>query len=322
MKGIRLYLIVMGLLIALSAYLLLSRRSGSYAPSKIGFAVQDTGNIELYRIVKQGNVLQLSRTDGSWKVKGGMVREEAIRGLSVLISRIEIEAPVSKAIEERILAGFRDESTEVFIGMKDGRDKIYLVYYDSLSTSTFMMGRGSDQAFRVGLRGYRESNLAELFVGDPAYWMDNIIFQLHPGNISTLSVLHKLEPDRSFHLAKNDVGEYEIARGIMPGNWFTPNEESLTQYLSYFREVRFESFINPSADSVYFRDDPDHVITLEGNTGELHTLELFPIYQMAGGGEKLLDFNLLYGRIASIDKWILIKYVQIDPLLQEFEYFK
>ena len=80
MKGIRLYLILFGLLLALSAYLLLSRRSGSYSPSNIGFALEDTGNIELVRISRLGETLELSRAGESWKVNGGSARQEAIRG--------------------------------------------------------------------------------------------------------------------------------------------------------------------------------------------------------------------------------------------------
>ncbi len=322
MKGIRLYLIIFGLLLALSAYLLLSRRSGSYSPSNIGFALEDTGNIEMLRISRHGETLELSRAGESWKVNGGSARQEAIRGLYVLISRIEVEAPVSNAIEERILAGFRDESAEILIGIREGPDKSYRVYYDSISGSTYMMAKDSFTAFRVRLRGYQQSNLAELFVSDPAYWRENIIFQFHPSRISTITVLHKLEPERSFHLAKNDKGEFEIAGGIIPGEWSAPKVESLRQYLGYFREVRFEAYADPSGESLFFREEPDYVINLEGLLGEQHTLELFPIYQITTGGEKRVDINRLFGRIGSIDNWILIKYVQIDPLLQDFEYFK
>ena len=322
MKGIRLYLIVFGLLLALSAYLLLSRRSGSYSSSKIEFAVQDTGNIELIRISRQGNTLELSKAGASWKVNGGQAREEAIRGLSVLISRIEVEAPVSNAIEERILAGFSERSTEILIGMRDGRDKSYRVYYDSETGSTFMMGKDSDAAFRVRLRGYQQPNLEELYVSDPAYWRENIIFQFIPRDISAITVLDKLEPDRSFHLVKDDEEEFKIARGVIPREWSIPDKESLSQYLGYFRDVRFEAYGDPIGDSVFYREKPDYEIRLEGGKGEQHTLELFPIYPIATGGEKQVDFNRLFGRIGSLDNWILIKYVQIDPLLQEFEYFK
>lgn len=322
MKGIRLYLIALGLLLALSAYLLLSRRSGSYAPSKIDFSVDDTGGIEMVRISRQGESVELCRTDGSWKVNGDIAREDAIRGLSIGISRIEVEAPVSGTIKERIYTGLRDYSTEVLIAMKDGRDKSYRVYFDSVSGSSFMMGRDSDLAFRVGVRGYRQSNIAALYSCDSRYWRENIIFRLMPGEISAISVLHNAEPERSFHLLRNDAGEFEVAGGIIPGPWSVPGKEGITRYLEYFREVRFEAFRDPGKDSLYCREEPDYIISVEDKSGTRRRLELFPAYHRIEGEEKQLELNRIYGRIGSRNEWIVIKYVQIDPLLQEFEYFK
>ena len=188
MKGIGVYLIVLGLLLALSAWFLLSRRSGSYDPSIVEFAIQDTGKIESVSISSHTGRVELLRTDEGWLVNGAGTRKEAIQGLSILISRIEVEAPVSGAIEERILHGLREESTKVSIRMRDDREKNYMVYFDSLAASTFMMLAGSDAAFRVRVRGYRQLNLSSLYISDARYWRDNIIFHHHPADIKAVAL--------------------------------------------------------------------------------------------------------------------------------------
>ncbi len=322
MKGIRLYLVVLGILLAFSAYFLINRRSGSYSTAKTEFAVQDTSDVELVRISSHGETLTLSRTGGHWTLNGSNTREEAILGLAVLISRIEVEAPVSRALKERILEGLEEMSTEVTVGMKDGRDKNYLVYFDSLSGSTFMMFKESEDAFRVKVRGYQQSNLQSLFVCESRYWMDNIIFQFNPDDIFAINLQNNIEPGKSFHLVRNVAGEFEIARGIIPGSWSLPDKERLFQYLGYFLEVRFEAFSDPDSQDLYYREQADYSISVEGKEGEIRSLDLFPVYYSHESGEKQPDLNLLYGRIESMDEWIVIKYVQIDPLLQDFEYFK
>jgi hypothetical protein len=322
MKGLRLYLIVLGILSALSAWFLLNRRSGTYKPSLIEFAVADTVHIASIGIVSPAGHVELYKKDGKWQVNGTAARKDAVKGLLILVSRIEVEAPVSGAIEERVLNGLLEESTSVRIAMKDGGEKSYRVYFDSLASSTFMMFAGSKAAFRVRVRGYRQDNFAGAYTGDARYWMDNIIFQANPADISRVTFLNNTEPQRSFHLARNESGEFEAAGGITPGSWSPANFESLHQYLSYFHEVRFERFRDPASDTLYRREEPDFQLKLELTGGELQSLELYPVYYPEAAGEKRLELNLLYGRLGSMEEWIVIKYVQIDPLLQDFEYFK
>jgi hypothetical protein len=181
---------------------------------------------------------------------------------------------------------------------------------------------GEDMAFRVGVRGYRRNNLQELFIPNFRYWRDNLIFQFMPDEINRITVLHAREDSRSFHLVRNEEGAFRIAAGSIPGSWSVPQPEKLDQYLGYFYEVRFESFLDPATDTLQYRPQPDYKIQVESIHGIRADLELFPIHSVNSKGEWQHDFNRLYGKIGKEKGWIVIKYVQIDPLLQDFEYFK
>ena len=275
-------------------------------------------------------------------VNGYPARKEAVHGLYILISRLEVEAPVSRSIEERIMNGLNKRTggsvtgvgaedsagipAEAFnavkIGMSDGREKNYRVFYDSLSGSTFMKLEGSGIAFRVGVRGYRQRNLAELFQADPRFWRDNVIFHCPPGDIQSVSLVYRLEPARSFHLARNDAGEFEIASGDVPENWQSLSRDIVTQYLGYFYDVRFEAFLDPGRDTLGHFEDPDVVISLGLAGRERRILELYPVYRYTAQGGRQPDYNIIYARTGKGEEWLVMKYVQVDPLLQEFEYFK
>ncbi len=321
MKGIRLYLIILGLLAALSIYLLMSRRSGSIASSKHDFAVEDTGRIESVLISFAGEQVNLSRSGGDWMVNGARAKKESIRGLYVLISRLEVVAPVSRSMEDRIMEGFEECSTMVRILMEDGREKAYRVLYDSLSRSTFMMIESADIAFRVRVRGYRQTNLEELFPANARYWRDNVIFHHLPGEIQAVFLQNNIAPDKSFHLARNASGDFDIASGLVPVSWSPSNKESVAQYLGYFYNVRFESYLDPASDTFEHAKEPAYILNLELVSGKRSVVEFYLVYRTAEGGEREPDHNRLYARMGRSGDWILIRYIQIDPLLQEFEYF-
>ena len=321
MKRNRIYLILLGVLAAFSLYLFLNRRSGTYAPSKHEFAVMDTGRVESVLISAAERRVSLFRTGGSWQVNGMPARKESIRGMQVLISRLEVEAPVSGSHDKRIRTGLEEEGTEVRIGIKDGRAKSYRVFFDSLSGSTFMMLEGSDIPFRVRVRGYRKTNLAELFATDPGYWRDNVIFYHLPKDIRSVFVRDNTNAGKSFHLARNEEGAFEVAPGIVPGSWTPVREERVRQYLGYFNNVRFDSFLDPSADTLQHFEDPDIILTLELMDGERTTLQLFPVYRINEMGDRQPEYDRLYARIDRGEEWVVLKYMEIDPLLKEFDYF-
>jgi hypothetical protein len=322
MKGIRQYLVLLGLLAALALYFFLGRRSGTFAPSENDFAVTDTGRIDSVWISSRQGELNLERGEGRWLVNGYPARKESMRAFFMLLSRLEAGAPVSKSTEKTVREGLADHSTRVRIGMMGKREKAFRVYYDSLSASTFMVLEGSDQPFRVRVRGYRQQNLQVLFPADPGYWREKVIFHCLPRDIRSVSLINNRDPGRSFHLSRDEEGNFQVAAGKLPGSWLPATAESVTQYLEYFYDVRFESFLDTEKDTLYHSDEPDFVLSLElAGRGRIR-IELFPVYHNKGSrGGYEPDLNRLYAHLDKGDEWVVVKYVQVDLLLKDFEYF-
>jgi hypothetical protein len=322
MKGIRPYLVLLGLLTALALYFFLGRRSGTFAPSENDFAVTDTGKIESVWIsFRQGEML-LERREGRWLVNGYPVRKESLRSLFMVLSRLEAGAPVSKSTDKRVREGLADHSTGIRIRMEDKREKAFRVYYDSLSASTFMVLEGSDQPFHVRVRGYRQQNLQELFPADPGFWRGKIIFHCLPSDIRYVSLINTRDPGRSFHLSRDEEGNFKVAAGKLPGSWMPATAESVSQYLGYFYDVRFESFLDPEKDTLHHSNEPEYILSLELVSRERIGVELFPVYHYKGSrGGYEPDLNRLYAHLDRGDEWIVVKYIQVDLLLKDFEYF-
>ncbi len=321
MKRLRLYLILLGLLGAFSIYFFLSRHSGTYSPSKQEFAVADTGSVDYIVISSGSEEVNITKRRGAWLVNGKQARRESIRGLFVVISRLEVESPVSKADAGRINSGLDQLYTEVRIGMNNGNEKTYRVYYDLQSDASYMILEGSDLAFRVSVRGYRQNNLLILFNADPRFWRDNLIFSVLPAEIKAVSLLNNVQEEKSFHLARNVSGGFDIAAGMVPSSWVPASGDRVTQYLEYFYNVRFEFFRDPGNKTLIHSDIPDYSLMLELMDGQRISVELFPVAHNEDGGEPQADYDRLYARIIQGDEWLVVKYVQIDLLLKEFKYF-
>jgi hypothetical protein len=322
MKKVRLYLLVFAVLAILSVYLILTRRSGTYAPARNKFAIEDTRRVEDIRISSPEGKVELMNNQGEWTVKGYPVRKESLRGLNILISRIEIEAPVSAAREAGVQKGLRENSTRVSIDLGGGEEKKYRVFYDSSANASFMKMSGSDISFRVKVRGYRETNLQQLFETDLRYWRDNLVFQLLPDDIQSVSLVNYRDEDASFHLARDEEGHFRVAGGLVPGEWIPPGKDAIVQYLGYFSEVRFERFLDPAVDTLQHDEHPAYILSLETGERLQIQLELYPVQPAGTGGGPVTDYNRLYGRLGKEDEWVVLKYIQIDPLLQDFEYFR
>ena len=181
--------------------------------------------------------------------------------------------------------------------------RIYLIIFGALAVISlyFFLSRRS---------GTYTTSKNEFAIRDTG--KDNLIFHHLPQDIRYVFMQNTSFPDKSFHLARNEEGSFEIARGLVPGSWQETAKERVNQYLGYFYDVRFESFLDPGSDTLQHSGEPEFILSLELTSREKVSIELFPVYK---------DFNRLYARIDPGDDWIVVKYIQIDPLLKEFEYF-
>ncbi len=322
MKRIWLYLFPLALLSALALYFALGRRSGTYAPTRNEFSVTDTGRIASVEISTADADVTLYRKEGAWLVNGYPVKKGSVPALYTLLSKLEPGPPVSKALQERIREGLQGRSTLVRILMNDRQEKAYRVYYDSLSAYTFMLLEGSDLPFRVSIRGYRQKNLQELFSPHSGYWRDNLMLHCLPGDIRQIFLQNNPEPEKSFHVLRDGDGNFNVSRGILPESWIPASQEIVNQYLAYFYDVRFEKFLNPETDTLFHSDEPDYELSVELADRHSIRVELYPVSRRNyASGEFEPDYNRLYAHLVTGDEWVVVKYVQIDPLLKDFEYF-
>jgi hypothetical protein len=116
-----------------------------------------------------------------------------------------------------------------------------------------------------------------------------------------------------------------MSTGIVPGDWFDPLTSKLNQYLSYFYGLRFDAYADLRQDAPVkyeYSDEPDFVLEVGNNTGSRTSLSLFPVFTVDPAGIKKMDLNVLYAKIDDWDGMVVLKYLEIDPLLKDPGYFQ
>jgi hypothetical protein len=327
MKRNRITLVVLILLVAVSAWLLLSRRSGTYSRSDVEFAVKDTNLITAVEITDMGGKVVLVKHGFTWRVNGSTpVRKDRMSGLLVLLSRLEVVSPVSRSRSSAVSKQLMRDGKRVVISLDKGSDREYLVVHDTTeSNATYMMLKDADTPFRMGVRGYKRRDLASLYETDDRYWRDNLLLHYLPEQIQYVTLTNKRDPERTFRLARDEGDGFKMSTGMVPGGWFSPDPTRLNQYLSYFYGLRFDAYADLRQDPPLryeYSEAPDYVLEVGSNSGNRTILSLFPVFTLDPAGNKKMDLNVLYARIDDWDGMVVLKYMEIDALLKDPGYFQ
>jgi hypothetical protein len=111
---------------------------------------------------------------GRWKVNDRYsAGNKKITGLLMIISRLQVSAPVPGTIRGEIDKKLKEEGKRLMVVTDRKNPHVILMYHDTIHTNTtYMMLEHSDQPFRVGIPGFAARNLTAYFVDDAGYWRD------------------------------------------------------------------------------------------------------------------------------------------------------
>ncbi len=307
---------------AVALYLHLTGGPGTLSTGERSFAIRDTASVRRIEISTAGGSTVLSRESGSWTVDRKYPADiRMVRALLTVMKRLDIPAPASRSIREKLLPVIRKEGRRVRIGY-GRRQRLFYVYYDSVHTgTTYILRENSERPFRAKIHGYSGRDLTVFFRTDPGYWRDHNVFSASPFDILEVSVHYPGEPERSFVISVPENGKYTLKS---PGNRVSVdsvNLQNLTAYLTYFRSVPFESTVTDLSsrekDSI-LASVPMHRVRLELKNGRSKFVETYRKYFPSTGEP---DYNLMYGKIPGTNEILLLSYFKWDAVTRDIGYF-
>ncbi len=318
-------LIILVVLSVVALYLFFSRDTGTLKRSDRDFAIKDTSIVYQVEFAEGDRKLSLKKEGQVWRVNGNFpVQKRLMRALLIMLSGIDVSAPVPNSLYHEIYTNLREHSKRIMILQEDMPPKVYYVFYDTISNATYMLLEYSTKPFRIQIPGYATKNLHALYRMNESYWRDNAIFRLMPYEITYVSVIHPENPGLSFEIEKMQEQLYQVRRLSDSEVMNHVNMENLSSYLSSFSSVNFEKILgdleNSFVDSLLCLKSYKQITVKDIYANET-VMKIFPRYHQTSLDSVEFDYNYLYAEINENGEILLIKYVDIDPIFKDLSYF-
>ncbi len=325
MKQYRTYIIIIGLVIILLISLILIRRYGGFSVDSSDFSIKESDRVTAVILEKQEERLMLTKGESGWMVNNRYeARPSAIRFLLETLSRISIKStvPESQFQEE----WKRDSSSVIRVEIRErpGRVRSFLVYpVTSNAYGNYFKKREKGTPFIVNIPGY-SGNVGSLFVTNEKFWLPHTLYSCQPSEIRMVRLLIYDNELQSFVIYQESPGAVKLRS--LPEEEIVQNLDTarVYRYLSYFNNLRFERWVFDS-DSVDIHAvlslQPRHKLTIQEQSGRSVTIRTYPIIRGMENGEPEIDLNRVYARMNDEKELVIVKYVDIDPVLKERGYF-
>jgi hypothetical protein len=248
MKKNRIYILILLLLLIITAVLYYKRGGTGTIKSELkSFAVEDTAAID--KIVlsdKQGRVLVLTKKNKVWYGNDSVkVRRDIIGTLLETIKRVEVKAPVNKAMRSNLMKQLATGAVQVEVFTDGDLERKFYVGGPTMDGfGTFMMLDGADDPFITHIPGF-EGYLTVRFNTNVLVWKDREIFRYSPLNIKIIKIEYPKSTDASFTLrieGKDYITLYNDAGDTASANI---NMEFLKKYLLNYSDIQYENIADP-----------------------------------------------------------------------------
>jgi hypothetical protein len=317
-------------LIGIALYLYFFQfKSGTINPSNKNFSIADTSEINSITISKDSISISLSRTENGWMLNNSFkTRDDAIKALMVVLSRIVVGAPLPKSMSDSLTKDI--DSKGIQIEINNGEEVIRK--YSVLNTKTLNLrtiGKlsGSRMAFTLQIPGFK-GDVSSLFVLDPDYWKSNKLFIVDVRQIARIDVEIPNNPEKSFSVSIDEKGIH------LKASYFDRNIErfdtvGVESFIMGLAGLSFEKLLGKSSveeRAAIILSQPDQIFTITLSNNKRLVLKTYPIpvdeYRDEFGRTVKFDLNRLYISFNGDAILAVATYVVFDPVLKDLSSFR
>ncbi len=276
------YILLLVILSVLIGWFLLKPNQTTLDEKEGAFKVKDRarfGKVVLHDDKKRDIVLE--KKNRIWWVNDKYeAREDLIERLLDVATRIESQAPVSKAAHENVLREMLASNIQVQIYYegKSNPEKVYYVGGPTLdSKSTYMLmqvdGKPASRPHIVRIPGF-DGYLTPTYEVEEDIWRSRMVFNVNPEAIKMIEVKYPERVEQSFSLelagrdsfvlfnAKRQIGQ--VKQGY------------LFAYISQFQGIQIEDFENENEEKdLTLRQTPFAVISVTTQDEKTKSVKLF-----------------------------------------------
>jgi len=340
-------LIIIGILAIIAAFMLLSRRSGTFRNESNTFAISDTSSVTKFFLAdKNNNTVKVERSaNGNWVLNDKYdVNPTMVQVMLKTFASIDIKDPVAKTVRNtiiRLMAG-KSVKTEIFqrvyrVNLFNRirlfpHEKLTRTYYVGDATmdnsGTYMLMEGSEEPFVVNIPGFR-GFVAPRYSPMEADWRSHSVFRFRVPDIKSVSVNFSEKPEWSFRVENIDNRRFTLTSMLDNRNIEKFDTMRVVEYLSMFKNLNYESLLDDMTKSK--RDSilsiaPTNEITLVDKLGKSHTLKTWKRKADPGqldleGNQSEFDLERMYGLLDNSEHFFMVQYFVFNDVLVPLPFF-
>lgn len=322
MKKYRVYIWITIVLAALAIVLYNNDKKGTLKIESHAFAVADTSSVTKIKISDSKSALVFERQGNGWTVNEGFnARPKAVKAILGIISGLEVSSPVSKSMMDEVLNGFTSQALSVSIESSGSITKEYRISEnDSLRIGSFAMLSGDNMPYVVRLMGY-DGRITKLFPLDTQFWRDKTLFSYRLADILSVEIDYPMQPENSFGYYFFGSGDLEI-KSLNTKKTIKIDKNKARNFLLNFSSVPFQligsersEILNDSLNSL----KPFCEIKVKDTGNHIKVVKTYRIPDPKNSGK--FNINLMYALIQDDKMPVMIKYIDLDPIMRKFEDF-
>jgi hypothetical protein len=326
------------LLLGAVTFFLMNRNTTTTVPKELrDFAYADTAAItKIFLADKAGHQVTLDRnTAGGWMVnKTWKARNDGVSNLMFVIKNLAIKSMVGVQMQETVIKQLASGSIKIELYKGD---KLVRMYYVGGATpddeGTYMLlanpetKQNSSRPFVMCIEG-QTRYLTPVFGTNANDWRDRTAFSYFPPDIQSVKVDFITATGTSFEVLQPAPNTFEVHSLKNNSNYPQIDTLAVKQYLSYFQNVGFETFLN---DMKPFRKDsilnsiPLFTMQITSRKGPSTSLKFFGMEPHreeldAQGKPEKFDLDRMYTLINNTE-FVVTQYYSFGKLTPDIEYF-
>lgn len=326
MKNNKLAIVAILLLTSIAFWLINKDKKDGTRSNRKDFSIANTDIISKI-VIKTKTPMEavLERNEKGWSVNGKyQARKTHMDVLLNTLKRMEVRNRVPEATKESVYRSMITAGTEVNVYQGDEIIKtIYIGGQPNDQIGTYMMLKNSNAAYVVHIPGF-QGFLSSRFFASELDWRNHNIFSVDNIDLAAVEMNYPAATENSFRIEQTDRIVLKDAKGTE-----VPSNEMATQkYLSLFRNVNFEAFLNGkllvNIDSIR-SSTPLFELSVTDKKGNTKELKAFRKKAQAGttnndGSPRLFDAERMYASID--DDFVLIQHFSFNQITKQLADFK
>ena len=305
---ISLLLIIALVLVFTDPWSTLSRRGS-------GVKLTNVGIVDRISIADRSDSVQFLKVSEEWLLFGREpVNEVALENLIFVAERLQVVSTVPDSVEPLPASSKR-------IAFLKGNEIV--LEYDLYTHAGRDMIRipGKDQLYYVGVPGYSDLNLNRIFSVSVNHYLEHILIDLLPSEISKIEVIPG--EGQAYGFMQNEEGEISWLREHMEnGDSMEDPDEMATRLLfSYFTSIRFERKAGIMVDQITQATPPGvplATLYVESFDGKSYTLKVFPFLENTGGKPHMFKALVAFNEDTEA---LLVNYIYLDVLMRDKSHY-